>query len=75
MHAAEVLHRTFMLMHHGGMLKLGVVDGLGVLSGLLAAAVHDFEHRGLNNDFLIKSRDPLALTYNERVSIRVGSWV
>lgn len=28
--------------------------------------IHDFEHGGLNNDFLIKSSDMLALRYNDR---------
>lgn len=27
------------------------------LAALLAACVHDFEHRGFNNDFLIKTQD------------------
>jgi hypothetical protein len=28
--------------------------------------LHDFEHRGVNNDFLVKSSDGLALLYNDR---------
>jgi hypothetical protein len=28
--------------------------------------VHDFEHRGVNNDFLVRSGDGLALLYNDR---------
>jgi hypothetical protein len=27
--------------------------------------VHDFEHRGVNNDFLVRSSDALALLYND----------
>jgi hypothetical protein len=29
-------------------------------------AVHDFEHRGVSNDFLVKVADPLAIRYNDR---------
>lgn len=29
-------------------------------------AVHDYEHRGVSNDFLVKVADPLAIRYNDR---------
>ena len=32
----------------------------------IAAVIHDFGHKGVNNDFLIKSHDRLALLYNDR---------
>ena len=32
---------------------------------LLVQVVHDFEHRGRTNDFLINSSDALALRYND----------
>jgi hypothetical protein len=32
---------------------------------VLATAVHDYEHPGYNNIFLIKTRDKLALRYND----------
>jgi len=33
---------------------------------LLAAAVHDYEHHGLTNDFLVKTSDARALLYNDQ---------
>jgi hypothetical protein len=32
----------------------------------LAAAVHDFEHKGVNNDFLVKTYDERATRYNDQ---------
>jgi len=34
------------------------------MSLLVAGACHDFEHWGVNNIFLIESKDPLAIRYN-----------
>ena len=28
--------------------------------------LHDFEHGGLTNDFLVSSADPLAIVYNDK---------
>ena len=32
---------------------------------LFAAAIHDYEHPGLNNNYLVKTRSDLALIYND----------
>jgi hypothetical protein len=37
-----------------------------LLACLLAAVVHDFEHEGLSNDFLVKTGAERALCYNDR---------
>eukprot|EP00877_Chromochloris_zofingiensis_P004948 jgi/Chrzof1/14454/Cz09g03160.t1 len=33
---------------------------------MLLQIVHDFEHRGVNNDFLVRLGDPLAILYNDK---------
>ncbi|KAL0017820.1 hypothetical protein WJX77_003173 [Trebouxia sp. C0004] len=63
-HVASVLQMTHMLMVHGGVMKSRGADRLSLLASYVAALVHDFEHSGVNNDFLIKTSHDLAITYN-----------
>ena len=64
-HAADVLQSLATIVHRGGM-ATAYVDPLHLLACYTAAAVHDFEHGGLTNDFLVSSGDALAVTYNDR---------
>eukprot|EP00927_Polykrikos_kofoidii_P025777 TRINITY_DN230_c0_g1_i1.p1 TRINITY_DN230_c0_g1~~TRINITY_DN230_c0_g1_i1.p1 ORF type:complete len:792 (+),score=108.52 TRINITY_DN230_c0_g1_i1:116-2377(+) len=76
-HAASVLHILHALLHLGGLAEAasvavaGIEDadtrrGIVTMSALLAAIVHDYEHTGVNNDFLVKTCDFKALLYNDR---------
>ena len=57
---------THMLLHHGGVLKSGALSKPQYLSSYWSAITHDYEHGGVNNDFLIKTSDPLAIRYNDQ---------
>ena len=66
-HAATVVQAMHMLLRHSGMQEQGIGQGAGpMLACYVAAAMHDFEHGGLTNDFLVASADELALRYNDR---------
>ncbi|KAK9831575.1 hypothetical protein WJX74_000880 [Apatococcus lobatus] len=63
-HATCVLQVMHLLMQNG-LIKLGVLQDVMVLACYLAAICHDFEHPGVNNDFLIKTGNRKALMYND----------
>ncbi|KAL3145886.1 putative 3',5'-cyclic phosphodiesterase pde-3 [Trebouxia sp. C0009 RCD-2024] len=65
-HATSVLQMTHMLLHHGGVLKSRAVSKAQYMSSYWSAITHDYEHGGLNNDFLIKTAHPLAIRYNDQ---------
>ncbi|XP_059078399.1 cAMP-specific 3',5'-cyclic phosphodiesterase-like isoform X3 [Tigriopus californicus] len=62
-HAADVLHSTNILLHSPAL--NGVFTPLEVLGGLFAAAIHDVDHPGLTNQYLINTSSELALMYND----------
>ena len=37
-----------------------------IFSLLIAAAIHDYDHPGKTNGYLIATKDPLAVLYNDR---------
>lgn len=76
-HGASVLHCMHSLLSHGGVAKGTDIAAEGItdrsrrqkfilLAGLLAAAIHDYEHEGVNNDFLVKSSSERAVNYNDK---------
>lgn len=74
-HAASVMHALHALLEHGGIgnavtpsLK-SPNDGDGKLQRmacLFAAAVHDHEHLGQTNEFLVRTSHPRAMLYNDQ---------
>jgi len=63
-HVADVVQSMHCIITKGGLGKF--VGRLETLAALLAACIHDFEHRGFNNDFLIKTQDDWAIDSNDK---------
>ncbi|KAJ3055057.1 High affinity cAMP-specific 3',5'-cyclic phosphodiesterase 7A [Rhizophlyctis rosea] len=62
-HAADVLHAIYYFVSVLGLKEL--VTAEDCFAGVIAASIHDLEHPGVNNAFLINSQSPLALRYND----------
>lgn len=46
---------------------------LEVMAVIFAAAIHDLQHLGVTNDFLVKAGDDIALLYNDRAVLESHS--
>lgn len=64
-HATDVLQTAAIILQSLAQ-QLGDIPKLDVFCILVASAVHDLGHLGVNNDFLINSRHPRATTYNDK---------
>ncbi|KAM4880188.1 3',5'-cyclic-AMP phosphodiesterase 4A, partial [Sylvia borin] len=63
LHAADVLQSTHVLLAAPAL--HAVFTDLEVLAALFAAAIHDVDHPGVSNQFLINTNSELALLYND----------
>mmetsp|Transcript_2707 Transcript_2707/g.6050 ORF Transcript_2707/g.6050 Transcript_2707/m.6050 type:complete len:348 (+) Transcript_2707:2-1045(+) len=65
-HAAEVTLMTYQIWSYlsQGSFK-GYFEQVDLLVVMIAAAIHDIAHPATNNDFLIKTKSPLALRYHD----------
>ncbi|KAG5461394.1 MAG: hypothetical protein BJ554DRAFT_6421, partial [Olpidium bornovanus] len=63
-HAADVLHAVSRLASLQSVARFAT--DLDLLALYFAAIVHDLDHGGVNNTFLVNSSDPKALLYNDR---------
>lgn len=61
MHATDATHSMVVLLHGYKFQSLGSTERL---AAILAPAVHDFAHPGVNNAFLENTRTPLSDRYN-----------
>lgn len=63
-HASDVLQTLNYFITKGGLSQY--VTDLDILSALIAAVIHDYEHPGLNNAYHINTQSDLAIRYNDK---------
>ncbi len=64
-HAADVTQSAAIIMQ-SVKLHLDEIPKMETFCIIMAAAVHDLGHLGVNNDFLCNSKHPRATTYNDK---------
>lgn len=62
-HAADVLHCIYCLLRSP--VVSGTFSSLEILSMYIAAAVHDIDHPGIDNDFLVATCHSYSCIYND----------
>eukprot|EP00047_Mylnosiga_fluctuans_P017941 m.65637 g.65637 ORF g.65637 m.65637 type:complete len:802 (-) comp7344_c0_seq1:118-2523(-) len=63
LHAADVMHGVHVLLDTDVFLE--AFSYLEIFATLIAGAIHDVDHPGRTNAFLIKTNDELAVRYND----------
>ncbi|XP_060729678.1 cAMP-specific 3',5'-cyclic phosphodiesterase 4B isoform X3 [Tachysurus vachellii] len=63
LHAADVAQSTHILLSTPAL--EAVFTDLEILAAIFAAAIHDVDHPGVSNQFLINTNSELALMYND----------
>lgn len=64
LHGADVARTMHYFMHCGGMNEY--LTPMEQLAAIVAGLIHDVDHPGVNNHYLIKSRHELAQLYNDQ---------
>lgn len=65
-HGAEVAHLACAILNRANFLSSPLLGPFQQVFVIVASLAHDVGHPGVNNAFLIKSIDPLAVMYNDR---------
>ena len=63
LHAADVTQSTHILLSSTALEE--VFTPLEILAAILASSIHDVDHPGVTNQFLVNTEAELALIYND----------
>ena len=65
-HAADVTHINYYIMIQAGLSRVCKLSQEDILAGVLAGAIHDYDHPGFNNNFHTRTNAYLSTLYNDR---------
>jgi hypothetical protein len=65
-HAADVCQTTYYFLTYCDFYNIGQISDMEAAVMVISAMVHDTDHPGVNNLYLINTRDKLALRYNDK---------
>lgn len=65
-HAADVVQSFYYFLNTCQGIEICGLQDNDIAACLISAAIHDYDHPGLNNLFLINSSHSIAITYNDK---------
>ena len=63
-HGADVARTCHYVLHESGLVDR--MSDLEIMGAIVACAIHDFQHPGFTNNFLVETEGELAIRYNDR---------
>ena len=66
LHAADMVQSLLVYSLYGNLQKILDFNDLDLISLFISAAIHDFGHPGYTNNFLINTKNELAIKYNDQ---------
>lgn len=64
-HGIDVCQTVYYYSIGCDLMQIAQLDSFDLTSLIISAAIHDYEHLGYNNMFLIESQHAWAVTYND----------
>jgi len=64
-HAADVAQTLYYFVMGGDWMEKAELDNVDLFSMILAGSIHDHEHLGYNNLYMINTQHELAIKYND----------
>ena len=65
LHGADITHTCYMYFIEGSINDNIGLNNKSICALFLSCICHDFKHPGINNNFLIETKNHLSLTYND----------
>jgi len=65
LHGADVMQMCFYMLTTGGLTKMAKLNHMDIVSHLVAAVCHDFDHDGYNNGYHVNTMSSRAVRYHD----------
>lgn len=66
LHAADMVQTTLLYIIYGDLQKQLHLSDIDIVALFISGAIHDYKHPGLTNNFLIATKNGIAIRYNDR---------